>query len=413
MSSMDSFASWSGRPVADLKSQLYTHLAHCRRQEPPDQVLQRFQTLFVEGEGEGYPDKAIWETLLELIYSPEAEREFKYTLNRCSYTLVNPWYTQPRDHWAIPALVELFDDIPARNGQISDAAYRIRRLSQQFTETDQFAALQRFADLVRPGGDEGVDFSEQPVARQLRRYPFLYDSQLLVTKDSDQAQREHARELRQQGEAQLGVKLARWARRQADKPFPNPTRLGNEELQAALHHYTGKVSGHRSQRDMAHMFAAYSRTVRSFRDFKEEFLEYLIAPLASVDPRYDSHTFTRTLRAFVRQTLSEFDDQIPKEYTIVSFCQKLVTFLVAEGRKNPIFRRFRSLLADAGHILTLGLLLRVVLFCERVKPWLENRLAVLFKHHEQSACGEAAWFVKVLEHTNVALTTNFNRAYSF
>jgi hypothetical protein len=226
MSSMDSFASWSGRPVADLKSQLYTHLAHCRRQEPPDQVLQRFQTLFVEGEGEGYPDKAIWETLLELIYSPEAEREFKYTLNRCSYTLVNPWYTQPRDHWAIPALVELFDDIPARNGQISDAAYRIRRLSQQFTETDQFAALQRFADLVRPGGDEGVDFSEQPVARQLRRYPFLYDSQLLVTKDSDQAQREHARELRKQGEAQLGVKLARWARRQADKPFPNPTRLG-------------------------------------------------------------------------------------------------------------------------------------------------------------------------------------------
>jgi hypothetical protein len=410
---MDSFASWSGRPVADLKSQLYTHLAHCRRQEPPDQVLQRFQTLFVEGEGEGYPDKAIWETLLELIYSPEAEREFKYTLNRCSYTLVNPWYTQPRDHWAIPALVELFDDIPARNGQISDAAYRIRRLSQQFTETDQFAALQRFADLVRPGVDEGVDFSEQPVARQLRRYPFLYDSQLLVTKDSDQAQREHARELRKQGEAQLGVKLARWARRQTDKPFPNPTRLEDAELQAALHHYTGKVSGHRSQRDMAHMFAAYSRTVRSFRDFKEEFLEYLIAPLASVDPRYDSHTFTRTLRAFVRQTLSEFDDQIPKEYTIVSFCQKLVTFLVAEGRKNPIFRRFRSLLADAGHILSLGLLLRVVLFCERVKPWLENRLAVLFKHHEQSACGEAAWFVKVLEHTNVALTTNFNRAYSF
>ena len=408
---MDSFELWTNPSVADLKAQLYTHLAHCRRQETPDQVLQRFQSLFIEGDR--YPDQAVWEALFELIYSPEAEREFKYTLNRCSYTLVNPWYTRQTDHWAIPALVELFDQMPACHGQTSDAAYRIRHLSQKFTETDQFAALQRFADLVRPSVDEGADFSGQPVARQLRRYPFLYDSQLLVTKDSDQAQREHALEMRKQSEAQLGVKLARWARRQADKPFPNPTWLGDEELQAALHHYTGKVSGNRSQRDMAHMFATYSCTVRSFRDFKEEFLEYLIAPLASADPRYDSHTFTRTLRAFVRQTLSEFDDQIPKDYTILRLCQKLVTFLVAEGRKNPIFRRFRALIADAGHILTLGILLRVVLFCERVKPWLENRLAVLFRHHEQNACGEAAWFVKVLEHTNVALVTNFNRAYSF
>jgi hypothetical protein len=54
---MDSFASWSGRPVADLKSQLYTHLAHCRRQEPPDQVLQRFQTLFVEGKAKATQTK--------------------------------------------------------------------------------------------------------------------------------------------------------------------------------------------------------------------------------------------------------------------------------------------------------------------------------------------------------------------
>jgi hypothetical protein len=276
-------------------------------------------------------------------------------------------------------------------------------------------SLQQFEELLQPDtAATGVeDISDELIASQLHRYPFLYDTHLLVNKDSTQAQLEHFRGLRQQSEAQLGVKLARWARWQADKSFPNPTRLGDEELQAALHHYTGKVNGNRSQRDMAHMFAVYSRTVRSFRDFKEEFLEYLIAPLASKDYRYDNHAFTRTLRAFVRQTLSEFDDQPPKEYTIVSFCQKLVTFVVAEGRKNLIFRRFRALIEDAGHILTLGLLLRVVLFCPRVKPWLENRMAMLFKHHEQIRCGDAVWLIDTLEHTNVALITNFSKSYLF
>ena len=410
---MDSFASWSSRPVSDLQAQIYNHLADCRRQEQTDQVLQRFQSLFIEGDR--YADDAVWDALVELLYLPEAEREFKYTLNRCSRTLVNPWYTQPKDHWAIPALVGLFEVIPPTGTHNSDVTRRIRYLSQRFTTTEQFAALRRFAELVQPSAEDAAnqDFSEQPVAQQLRRYPFLYDSDLLVTKDSDQPQRDQAQELRQQQETKLGIDLARWARQQAGRPFANPTQLEDDELQAALRYYTGKVSGNRSHRDMAHLFASYSRTVRSFRDFKEEFLEYLLAPLTSVDRRYEQHPFARNLRTFVRQVLREFDDEMPKDYTIQRFCQIVLNFLVVEGRSNPVFRRFRVLLEEAGHILTLGLLLRVVLFCAAVKPWLENRLAVLFKHHEQARCGEAAWLIKALEHANVALITNFNKAYSF
>ena len=62
----------------------------------------------------------------------------------------------------------------------------------------------------------------------------------------------------------------------------------------------------------------------------------------------------------------------------------------------------------------MGLLLRIVLFCANVKPWLENRMAVLFNHHEHYRCKDAAWLISALEHVNLALVTNFGKiGYSF
>ena len=412
---MDSFASWSSHTGSDRKTQLYEHLAECRRQESTEAVLQRFQTLFITGDR--YRDDLVWDALTQLVRSAEANREFKYTLNRCSHTLINPWYTQTQDHWAIPALVNLFDHIPPCTTHTPSVTRRIRELSQHFRTTEEFAALQRLAQLVDPPADatDPADLSLQPLAHQLHQYPFLYDSELVVTKDSDQAQRDHAQDLRQQREVALGVQLARyWAQVRTGGRFSNPTRLPDEELQTALRYYTGKVEGNRSHRDQAHMFRTYSRTARSFRDFKEEFLEYLLAPLAAADPRYYQNTFSRTLKTFVRDILTEFDDHPPKDYTIVSFCRQVLSFLVVKDRKNPIFRRFRQLIRDAGYTLTLGLLLRLVLFCTTMRHWLENRLAVLFKHHEQHPCYEVDWLIKALEHANVALITNFNHVgYSF
>lgn len=414
---MDSYESWSSASVAELQRQLYEHLQHCRQQETTDAVLGRFQQLFIQGEG--YPDAEPWDALVELVHLSQSEREFKYTLNRCSYTLVNPWYTQPRDHWAIPALVALFDHIPQTPTDCS-VTHRIRTFSQSFTETEQFAALRRLAALFEPeslGEHTAEAIANQPVATQLRHYPFLYDSSLL-TKDSDQHQKEHVGELRHRAEAAFGVKLARyWAQHQTRKgrsPLANPTRLPQTELGTALHHYTGKVEGNRSHRDVAQMFQTYSRTVRSFGEFKEELLEYLLAPLTAAEPRYRNNVFSRALRQYLREALRDFDSQIPTEFMIITVCQKLLNFLVVQGRQQPVFRRFWQLIQDVGPTLAMGLLLRIVLFCGSVKPWLENRMAVLFNHHEHYRCKDAAWLINALEHANLALVTNFGKiGYSF
>jgi len=288
MSPMDSYESWSSHQPAtaiELENRLYSYLQHCRQEQEAELVLNSFYDLFIQADH--FPDLDVWETLVELARRPHAEREFKYTLNRCSYTLVNPWSTEPKNHWAVPALVQLFEKIPTAPASTSETQ-QIRQLSRLFTQTDQYAALRRFANLIEAQpGDVVVPLAEQPVSKQLKRYPFLYDSSLL-TKDSDQHQKNQVGKLRQEAEAKLGVQLARYCdhqKRGGTKAVANPTQLTSMELSEALNYYTGKVEGNRSHRDLAQMFHTYSKTVRSFRDFKEEFLEYLLSPLADADPR--------------------------------------------------------------------------------------------------------------------------------
>lgn len=275
MSPMDSYESWSSHQnasTAELENRLYGFLQHCRQQQDADTVLQQFHQLFIQADY--CPDETIWEIVVELAHRPYAEREFKYTLNRCSYTLANPWSTEPRNHWAVPALVQMFEQVPTTPAAMAETQ-TIRKLSRLFTQTEQYDALRRFANLIDVP-DEGatVAMDEQPVGKQLKRYPFLYDSSLL-TKDSDQQQKNQVGQLRQEAETKLGVQLARYCdqqKRGVSKTVPNPTQLPSDEFAQALSYYTGKVEGNRSHRDLAQMFRTYSKTVRSFRDFKEEFL---------------------------------------------------------------------------------------------------------------------------------------------
>jgi len=310
----------------------------------------------------------------------------------------------------------MFEQVPTTPAAMAETQ-TIRKLSRLFTQTEQYDALRRFANLIDDqvaGAPIAID--EQPVGKQLKRYPFLYDSSLL-TKDSDQQQKNQVGKLRQEAEAKLGVQLARYCdqqKRGGSKTVQNPTQLPSDEFAQALNYYTGKVEGNRSHRDLSQMFRTYSKTVRSFRDFKEEFLEYLLSPLADADPRYVNNHFRRSLRQYLRETLSDFDDQRLTDFIVITTCQKLLNFLVVQGRQQPVFRRFWQLLHDAGNTLTVGLLLRIVLFCSAVKPWLENRLTVLFNHHEKCVCKEVPWLVNTLEHTNIALLTNFGKfGYSF
>lgn len=418
MGSTDYFDSWStysNCPAPSAEDLLYQHLQYWRRQESPHQLLQRFRLLFWDGGN--YPDPTIAQALFQLSKGNDGDLKFKYVLNRCCYTLINFWYSQPRDHWAIPELVGLLETSPS----LSSAAevQRVEFLVRQFLASEQYIALKRLKQIFNTPKESNANLAieEQPLAYRIRYYPFLYDTSLL-TKDSGQEQAKNVTDLRLRAETNLGIRLARYhSHRQAPSPqveTANPTLLTGADLSAALSYYTGKVEQGRTQKDMARWFQTYSKTARCFRDFKEEFVEYLIGPITTVDSRYTNNLFTRNLRQHLRESMANFDDQPLSRYIHTRFCQQVLNFLVVDNPQRPVFRRFCQLIEDIGYTLTIGLLLRVVLFCAEAKPWLERRFSVLFNAHEQRLCKEVPWLVTSLEHMNVALITNFNHiGYQF
>ncbi len=409
--SLDSWSNYSSHPPANLEEVLYQHWQHWRRVEQPHQLIERFRKLFLDVAH--YPDSTVANVLIQLSCQSTADREFKYVLNRCCYTLINPWYTESRNHWAIPELVQIFDNLPEFNS-LEPENQRIQALVREFVASEQYAALCRLQKIFSRHQEPETTstlIAEQPLGYRIQHYPFLYDSSLL-TKDSGQEQKQNISDLRRKTETDLAIRLARYQthRQAATTTFRvvNPTLLDEPRLEQALTYYTGKVDGRRSHRDQAHWFATYSKTVRSYRDFKDEFVDYLINPIASAEPKYSNNYFTRNLRQYLRETLVEFDGQPLNSFIVVETCRRLLNFLVVDSPKRPVFRNFCHLVNDVGYALTMGLLLRVVLFCTAAKPWLERCFSVLFNVHERRYCKEVPWLVTSLEHANVALITNFS-----
>lgn len=407
--SLDSWSDYSNRPPASLEELIYQYFQHWRQYESPEALLARLRRLLVDGVSD--PDDTVARALFALAKEPTAEREFKYVLNRCCYTLINPWYSQPREHWAIPELVGLFDqDLPPAS---TPELQRVRTLIKAFVASDQYAALGRLRQIFsepRRGTTARVAVEEQPLGDRISSYPFLYDGSLL-TKDSDQEQAKNVGDLRRKAEVDLALRLARYhgslGHGVSETKAINPTLLPATDVRQAMGYYTGKVDGHRTQKDLARWFATYSKTARSFGSFKDEFVDYLMGPIAASDPKYSGNHFTRTLRQHLYDTLPQFDDQPINDFILVETCRQVLSFLVVDNPQKPVFRRYCHLIEDVGYTLTMGLLLRIVLFCSKARPWLERCFSILFNLHERRLCKEVPWLVNSLEHANLALITNF------
>jgi hypothetical protein len=92
----------------------------------------------------------------------------------------------------------------------------------------------------------------------------------------------------------------------------------------------------------------------------------------------------------------------------VRTCNQVLNFMVIESKQRPNHSVFMDLLNNVGSTLTVGLLLKVVLLCNKVKPYLERRLSILFQHYESQARGSVDWLVRCLEKLNLAWTAHFS-----
>jgi hypothetical protein len=408
-------------PISELEQQVYKHLLFYAQLEPASQVLDRFRQLFLSSAG--YPDREINSILEKITLSKHSERDFPLFLNRCCYILINRWQMSPQTQGVIPELVAMLAHPPSGGNFHSRRSRRLLQLLKLFTETEQFQKLQRTAQVIGQPPDY-TSKNNNKVKNLIRHYPYLYQH-YLINEDSGHEQQEAIRQIQSQMQRRFELDLSQYVTYQvrlaqlADRgaltskndrliqPVNNPTLLSDRDLAVALKHFIGNVEGSYSYRDLAHRFTLHTNQVSSYKVFKDDFYQYLIS---SINSNYGKKQFNHRLYNHLKNILPDNDFQKPDEFMIIRTCTQLLNYLIVESHQKLDHYVFVDLITNLGPTFTTGLLLKIVLLCNKVKPQLEKRFTVLFNHYESFDEDGVPWLIASLENLNVAFSTHFGKA---
>lgn len=419
---MKTTASYNNRNTTIDEQHLYDHLLACVSVESPEELLSRFQALFIDGSG--YADRDIVISLDTLLNNPEIEEYFRFILNRCCHILINRWQTNKQLQPAIPYLISLFEKPPVKRAGEYSRSRAIRRLHQvthSFLGTEQYLALKRLARVIEARTAYQYNPTKEvvPLGTLINRYPYLYEH-CLVTEDSDLQHQHLVRSMQVEAQHQFEVDLSHYVTyrvrrarlyRQGQegavdqlRPIANPTLLDDKELVSSLKHFSRRREQGQSYHETARRFTLHHRQQASFRDFKENLFDYLTA---DIDPNYGNRQFNKMLQQQIFSTFTERDNKPIDDFLMVRTCSNLFNFMVVDpsaGRQHFVFV---DLISNLGAVLTTGLLLRILLICQKVRPFLERRFALLFNHYETTSSDTVSWLIQVLENINIALSLNF------
>ena len=411
---------YGSRLVSPQEQVLYDHWLGCVDAEHPDELIRRFNTLFIDGTG--YGDREVVGILDKILLDSHADMYFHHILNRCCHILINRWQKNREQQKSIAELVALFEYAPSHAVREVSRARSVRRLREivsQFRKTEQYLMLKRLVQVMDLDSDPRLR-SRQPLGTLIGRYPYLYEH-CLLSEESPREQKTHVRRMQHQAQKRVELDLSQYVnyrvRRSRLKreglleqqgrwlrPSKNPTLLSDRELVHSLRQFSGKDSHGRTYNDLALIFRSQCCEAATFKSFKDDFYEYLVS---GVDPAYGRQHFNDALYQHLRDIYPENDDQRLNDFLLVRTCSNLFNFLVVDPSGAHSHFVFIDLINNLGATLTTGLLLRILLLCRKVKPYLERRLSTLFNHYELAKQDSVGWLVKILETLNLALSLTF------
>ncbi|MDJ0519226.1 MAG: hypothetical protein QNJ74_24200 [Trichodesmium sp. MO_231.B1] len=174
----------------------------------------------------------------------------------------------------------------------------------------------------------------------------------------------------------------------------------------SIKQFVGKVEGNETYENYAKRFLTYTKLPLKYHCFKDTLYEYLITSF-DVESHQIRVQFKDKLYNYLQTVMSDSDDEVLNEFLTIETCYKLLSFLILHNEKQPEHFFFINLIGNLEPVRIIGLLLKILLVCQQVRPSLEKRFAILFNHYKFSTQKKAQWLVKALENMQIALSTNF------
>ncbi len=402
-----------------IEQLVYEHFQRLIKTETPEQLLERFRSLFIEGAS--YSDSRVWATIETLAVESTAEQNFPLILNRCCHILIDHWQLQLTGNIAIDRLLKMLANPDPISGKYSKISRRLRQLLQLYLKSAEYPILNRLNTVINGQKLEREAIESEPLGKLITRYPYLYEHALVSAEripENVQTIERIQQKLQDRQEAELSHYFTYQVRksrikaqvgREAASNLPrvaNPTLLPSKDLGVAFLQFAGKAEGGKSYQDLSHSFVARLQTKPTIKGFKRDLYKYLTA---GIDSNYGIRGFNDRLQKTIDSVLVDRDSQQLDEISLVKICTHLLNYLVLESSTKAQHFVFMDLINNLGAAATTGLLLKIVLISTKTKPLLENRLSILFQHYESSHCKEVAWLVKSLEHWNVAESIHFGK----
>ena len=366
---------------------IYKSLKSLVNSQPPETVLLEFKNLFISGDSSINPEGL--QALYRIILNND-EEEFKNTLKRSCYILINNWAAQ-RKFGSIQELIQILAEAKETPTPLSPSLKRLKTWVINFVDQEDYQELKLFA---------------APHLSQERGYwSHRYTSYLLVPQYLDsrnsKEQREIARNVSQRLKEKFKFDLAMYTARcnssiTENQELSNPTKLGEGVIRfikkvitrTTLFDYTNQ----------AHIFLQQTREL-NYLKFKHRLKRYLeigvnqtglleVLPTKlyeKLDNLYENHN----------QDSLNID-------LLLRTCRQIIEWLTTEDGQEP--SQLFILLTTQGNTLALVvILLKVILICQYVRTYLEVCIAKLIRYYENYPEKECQWFINFLEIFNLVM----------
>lgn len=375
----------SGPGLSQAQQVIYDFLLDIVKVWPSEEVIEEFRHLFIH-----HTDSVSSQTIPALyqILSSDNEIEFRHTLKRCCYILVNNWELA-REFEAIQGLVDLFNDPLLQRQTVSPSLRRLRRWLANFVSSQDFQDLQLFA----------ARFAEDRTVNRPGEWANRYTSYLLVpqyaNEDNPLEQREAARMLSRRLKDRFKLDLALYTAHAQDsgpqaKTIRNPTVLGDSALR--LIKAIVAKRGEFSYRNLARLFLEQTKD-DSYINFKASLPNYL---LYTVRGNAISEQIQNSLGEKLENLYPEHNQQVLDTSLILRTCNRMIDCLMTEDKSlpSPLF----TLILSQGNSITLAIiLLKLILISRGSHLYLEVRIADLIRYYEKFPHDQCHWVISFLE----------------
>lgn len=364
------------------QQQIYDDLLEAVRKLPPVEALADFESLFF---GHSMSQDADVSPFLYRILFADDEIEFRNTLKRSCYILINNW-DLAREGDMVHALLELFTQPSLKKTTFSPSLKRLRQWLSNFANSQDFEDLKLFAT-QRLGPMYAASWSSRYVSYQLiAQY---------VDESNSLEQREAARGMSRRMKNKFKHDLAMYTAfsqgsSRLNHKYVNPTVLGDEVLRLIKAILVRR--GQFSYRNVARIFQQQTLDA-PYENYKESLQEYLCFSISQPD-------FLEVIETHLSEALPQIytahhGDMVDPSLNLRT-CNRLIDMLTTEDEVSPS-KLFVQLLAQGNPLNVVVILLKIVLISPNSQLYLEARLANLINYYRQFMEAECRGVIQFLE----------------